>query len=99
MPTLWNAPIAPPLVSAQAFTIDSIHAFVVGNDASNNTHAWILTPTSSTEIKLRVSRKGATALALPMPITIPITATTTPIYPVAVVGGDVTVESFPPFAP
>jgi hypothetical protein len=93
----WNAPpIAPPLVSAQAFTIDSSHAFVVGNDASNNTHAWVLTPTSSTEIIFKVLRKGATALALPMPITIPIT---TPIYPVAVVGGDVTVESFPPFAP
>ncbi len=91
IPVPWNAPI-PPLVSAQAFTIDSSTALVVGNDAMNNTHAYRMTQTGATEIAFKVPRKGATALSLPM-IPIP---TTLPTYPpVIVVGGDTTMESIP----
>jgi hypothetical protein len=82
----WNAPLSTPLVTAQAFTLDSQTALVVGNDASNDTHAYRVTPTGATEIAFKVPRMGATALALPMG----------PVPPVLVVGGDVTMESFVP---
>jgi hypothetical protein len=79
-PTPWNAPMVT-MPSAQAFAINATSAFVVGNDASNNTHAYKVTATSATEITFNVPRKGATAVQLPT-------------GPVAVVGGDVTMESF-----
>ena len=79
-PVAWNAPMVT-MPSAQAFTIDAKTAFVVGNDASNNTHAYVITSTTATEIKFNVARKGATALRLPT-------------GPIVVVGGDVTMESF-----
>jgi hypothetical protein len=87
VPMAWNAPLSTPLVTAQAFTLDSQTALVVGNDASNDTHAYrVNQQTGATEIAFKVPRMGATALALPMG----------PVPPVLVVGGDVTMESFVP---
>jgi hypothetical protein len=56
-PASW--PDTVPLVRAEASTIASDVAFVVGDDATGATHAYRASATGTREIPLRVARRGA----------------------------------------
>jgi hypothetical protein len=79
----WTAPLATALPTAQAFRVDGMSAFVVGNDASGATHSYRVTSAAATEVPLKVARKNARAILLPTGA-------------VVIVGGATAIESFVP---
>ena len=81
-PVAWATPLAVPLVSAQAFTINASTAFVVGNQAfSGATHAYTVTSSALTEVPTKASHVNARALW-------------SPVGSVAIVGGSSRIETF-----
>jgi hypothetical protein len=78
--TTWQVTLPTPLVSTQVFGLDATRVFVVGEDASQATHAYTLTSTTVVEVPFRVPRSQARALRLPYG--------TPGGGPIAVVGGD-----------
>jgi hypothetical protein len=78
--TTWPTTLPTALTAAQAFSIDSATAFVVGDDPSGATHAYTLSQVAAVEVPLRLPRVHARAIRLP--IGAPGTG------PIALVGGD-----------
>jgi hypothetical protein len=79
----WTGSLAPALVRSDAFATKAGDALVVGSDATGATHVYRLTPTSATELPLKVARQNARALELPTGA-------------IAIVGGAGEIESFFP---
>ena len=86
--TTWDATLPTALAFTQVFAIDAASAFVVGDDVGGTTHAYRLAATSVSEVPFRVKRSHARAVRLPLGASA--------AGPIAVVGGDTTVESFIP---
>jgi hypothetical protein len=79
----WTPTLTPALAFAQVFDIDSSSAFIVGEDATGANHAFRLSSTASQPVAFKIARNHARAVRLPL-------------GPVAVVGGNVVMESFTP---
>ncbi len=86
--TTWPAVLPTALTFAQAFTIDPSSAFVVGEDASGAMHAYRLSQAAAVEVGFQHQRSHARAVRLPFGAP--------GSGPIAVVGGDPTIESFIP---
>jgi hypothetical protein len=84
--TTWVPALPEPIMSAQAFALPSggPPGFVVGNEPFTGvTHAFLLTTTTATEVKTKVTHTNATA-------------TLSPVGSIVVVGGANDIESFLP---
>jgi hypothetical protein len=88
--TSWEASVLTPLSFAQAFAIDAASAFVTGEDATGAMHAYRLSSSKVAEIPFRLARSHARGLRLPLDARAPGEG------PVAIVGGNPTIESFIP---
>ncbi len=81
--TPWTATLPTPLAFAQVFDIDSLNAFVVGEEASGVSHAFRLSASLAQEIPFKLPRSHARAVRLPL-------------GPIAIAGGNAQMESFTP---
>jgi hypothetical protein len=81
--TPWTPTLPAALTFAQAFDIDASSVFVVGEEADGTTHAFRFSTTAATEVHLKLPRSHARAVRLPL-------------GPVAIVGGNLQMESFIP---
>jgi hypothetical protein len=54
-----------PLNDAQAFVLEDARTLVVGDDASGNTGAYLVSDTDAEPVALSQGRSGGSALALP----------------------------------
>jgi hypothetical protein len=61
----WSAPLSVALVEAQAFALTPTSVFVLGDDATGATHAFLLSASSVTEEPLRIPRRHARGVRLP----------------------------------
>lgn len=78
----WSMPLPVPLLTAQAFTLNSTTALIVGNEAiTGATHAYIATATSLAEVATKVPHTNARAIW-------------TPVGSIALVGGSNLIETF-----
>ena len=80
--TAWSTVTFPAvLTTAQAFGLDSLSAFIVGNDSTGSTHAFTVTVGGVTAVPLKVPRNNARVVPIPT-------------YSYAIVGGAAEIESF-----
>ena len=81
-PVTWAKALGVPLLSAQAFTMDTSRALIVGNEGlTGATHAYVVTSSTMTEVPTKVPHTDARAVW-------------TPVGSIALVGGSPEIETF-----